>query len=148
MKRLLVSLDAHRDVLVSFPAELGLHAEGARRIMHGHEHLHELNLIGLGELLVVEQIRQLCLCLDGVGLARLAFDTAERREKGGPIPKRVRSESRQSEDQRDTYQFVMSLYFLFSPCRKRSMVYPLLLSRKMMGLTPMRIMTDSSCTVS
>lgn len=61
MKRLLVSLDAHRNVLVRFPTELGLHAEGARRIVHGHEHLDELDLVGLGELLVVEQVRQLRL---------------------------------------------------------------------------------------
>lgn len=36
----------------------------------------------------------------------------------------------------------------FLPCKYRSMVYPLLFSRKMIGLRPLRIMTESSWTVS
>ena len=55
--------------------------------MHGHDHLDELDLIRLGELLVVEKGRKLGFRTDKVGLASLAFNAAHNFKKFCPFPK-------------------------------------------------------------
>ena len=54
----------------------------------------------------------------------------------------------EGEEGEETHQLEMSLYLRVLPCRYRSIVYPLLFSTKMIGLSPCRIMADSSCTVN
>lgn len=81
-----VSSHAHRDVLVRFAAHLCLHHQRPRRVVHLHEHLHELDLVRLRERLVVQEVGELGFGLDGVRLACLALDAAERGEKRCPVP--------------------------------------------------------------
>lgn len=47
-----------------------------------------------------------------------------------------------------SYQLTMSLKLPVGPCKNRSIVYPLLLSTKIIGFNPRRMIVDSSCTVS
>ena len=73
-------------VLVGEPGQLGLDLERTGRIVHGHDHLHELDLVAARELLVVEQARELGLGADGVRLAGEALSAAEGLEERGPVP--------------------------------------------------------------
>ena len=76
-----------RDILVGLATELGLDPESAGSVVHGHDHLDELDLVGFGECLVVEQVRKLGLGADEVRLASFTLDAAKDFEQLGPFPK-------------------------------------------------------------
>ena len=73
-------------VLVGDAREFGLDLELARRVVHGHDDLDELDQIRALELLVGEQLVQLVLGGDLVRLAGLALGATECLEKLGPFP--------------------------------------------------------------
>lgn len=81
------SLQPNRNILIRLPTQLRLYLQPSRRIVLIHDHLHQLDLVRLGEVGVVEKRRELVFRADSVGLGGFAFGAAESREEGSPAPR-------------------------------------------------------------